>query len=1243
MAKDEYHFERLTPINDIELKVYEDAINYVFENQDIKNVAISGAYSAGKSSVLESYKKKHSELKFLHISLAHFQSPDLEEETEYADQKDHEEKGRVKESVLEGKILNQLIHQIPSDKISQTNFRVKRKIKRLDIAKSAVIILMLVLMILYFVFFKSWGNYVLSLPDNILKTILSYTISQYSLLISGIILTILLGIVIYGVVKIQKNKNVFRKLNFQGNEIEIFEESNDSYFDKYLNEVLYLFENAEVDAIVFEDMDRFNVNSIFERLREVNTLVNIRLQKDNNKKFRLNIWLRKDNKKIIRFFYLLRDDIFVSKDRTKFFDYIIPVVPVLDSSNSYDQFLDLLKKGGILQLFDNNFLQGLSLYIDDMRLLKNIYNEFVIYYNRINTTELDCNKMLAMITYKNLFPRDFSELQLNQGFVFTLFNKKDEFIADEIEEIENQIEEIQKKIKCLNDEHLISTRELSAAIADKYLRGYNWESKDDNNLSSFILGYLNGSKREEYVRRKKSLEDKLAGNISQLEDQIYELEEKKNTLRNQQLYELINRNNINRIFSTTSTNEIGVVREFKEIKSSEYFDLLKYLIRHGYIDETYSDYMTYFYENSLSRVDKIFLRSISDSRAKEHTYRLKNPKLVVSRLKIVDFDQEEALNFDLFAYLLKTPDKVEYLNRFINQLKNTKNYEFVGTFFDTRTALPELVRNLNIRWPEMLAEALDEKKLSEKQIWKYSVYTLYYSDSDTIRLMNQDNVISDYISNERNYLSINDDVDIEKLVAGFRLLEVRFKGIDYEKSNMALFQSIYEESLYVINSENIQLMLCKMCGIEDQEAILHKNYSILCSISDSAIAQYIEKNMAQYIDVMLQMCEGCIMDDETAAVTILNKSDITKEQKEKYIQCLDTVISQIVQVEDSSLWGRLLDNDSVHYSEENIFAYFEKQKGREIDHTLISFINRHDMILDFSDYNCAEESKEQLFISFISCNDIDNAKYARLLLSFMFSINKFTESGISDEKIDILIKIHVIQMTKENLVFMRDKYPDHVLNFINGNIEQYVDIMDNEIFSLQELLEVLKWKVSDEIKIQLMSFTNQAISIINEHYSTKVCIYILENNFLKSDLPELLQSYDNWDKEMQAKIYALALAYISDIIADPQNVSSQLKNRLLYSRELNIESRIDLLIAMLSDLDMEYVKPVLAEWGFDDFIKIFDNRSRPRFEISPISKKILEAFKKKRWIQNYEEDGKKPGFYKIIRRKAPKELPKELL
>ena len=53
MKENKYKFERLTPVDDIDLNVYEEAIDYVFDNSDIKNVAISGAYSAGKSSVLE--------------------------------------------------------------------------------------------------------------------------------------------------------------------------------------------------------------------------------------------------------------------------------------------------------------------------------------------------------------------------------------------------------------------------------------------------------------------------------------------------------------------------------------------------------------------------------------------------------------------------------------------------------------------------------------------------------------------------------------------------------------------------------------------------------------------------------------------------------------------------------------------------------------------------------------------------------------------------------------------------------------------------------------------------------------------------------------------------------------------------------------------------------------------------------------------------------------------------------------
>lgn len=62
--KEESIFYDLTPINDIELGIYEEAINFSLKNDKILNIAISGSYGSGKSSLLETYKKKSSRKKF---------------------------------------------------------------------------------------------------------------------------------------------------------------------------------------------------------------------------------------------------------------------------------------------------------------------------------------------------------------------------------------------------------------------------------------------------------------------------------------------------------------------------------------------------------------------------------------------------------------------------------------------------------------------------------------------------------------------------------------------------------------------------------------------------------------------------------------------------------------------------------------------------------------------------------------------------------------------------------------------------------------------------------------------------------------------------------------------------------------------------------------------------------------------------------------------------------------------------
>ncbi|MBN6379326.1 hypothetical protein JZM21_33350, partial [Escherichia coli] len=137
------------------------------------------------------------------------------------------------------------------------------------------------------------------------------------------------------------------------------------------------------------------------------------------------------------------------------------VIPVIDSSNSFEMFLSLFKNKDGRIIFDRNFLQELSLYVDDFRILKNIYNEFTVYYKKLNNIELDCNKMLAIITYKNIFPKDFSDLQLNQGYIYTLFDKKTEFVSNEVKTIENEIASINNRIKYAQNEHLKSIEEVN--------------------------------------------------------------------------------------------------------------------------------------------------------------------------------------------------------------------------------------------------------------------------------------------------------------------------------------------------------------------------------------------------------------------------------------------------------------------------------------------------------------------------------------------------------------------------------------------------------------------------------------------------------------------------------------------------------------------------------------------------------------------------------------------------------------
>ena len=116
------------------------------------------------------------------------------------------------------------------------------------------------------------------------------------------------------------------------------------------------------------------------------------------------------------------------------------------------------------------------------------------------------------------------------------------------------------------------------------------------------------------------------------------------------------------------------------------------------------------------------------------------------------------------------------------------------------------------------------------------------------------------------------------------------------------------------------------------------------------------------------------------------------------------------------------------------------------------------------------------------------------------------------------------------------------------------------------MLAILTWQISDALKITLLGFTDEEISIIGKNYSPTVCLHILSSNFAESDLHDLFHHLNNGIVLFRQKFLIYAVRYIARIIDDPNSASQKLKNNLLDSESVNRDEKIDLFIAMMPSL-----------------------------------------------------------------------------
>ncbi len=143
-------------------------------------------------------------------------------------------------------------------------------------------------------------------------------------------------------------------------------------------------------------------------------------------------------------------------------------------------------------------------------------------------------------------------------------------------------------------------------------------------------------------------------------------------------------------------------------------------------------------------------------------------------------------------------------------------------------------------------------------------------------------------------------------------------------------------------------------------------------------------------------------------------------------------------------------------------------------------------------------------------------------------------------------------MTKENIEFVRENYPDLVIPFISENIQGYLECLDEEILIKQEIFDLLREEeIIDEYKISLAEIFPDNIILEDNNYSENLQLYIIKNKFDSSDLNYLVDSYDNSSLEMKQAIEQICIDYIEGIAANKYKLSYDLLLELMANTSID--------------------------------------------------------------------------------------------